>query len=88
MILSKYGEMVERQWYSITERFYCVSLDAFIIMPNHMHGIIQITHRPEKKFDEKLYNERSILLPTVGNIVGAFKSLCVRQCLQYIKKMK
>ena len=32
--------IVEAQWHSIPERFPGVVLDAYVIMPNHFHGII------------------------------------------------
>ena len=33
-------QIVEAQWHSIPERFPGVLLDAYVIMPNHFHGII------------------------------------------------
>ncbi|MFC1787683.1 transposase [Patescibacteria group bacterium] len=36
------GQMIERVWNEIKDRFPGVKLDKFIIMPNHVHGIIQI----------------------------------------------
>lgn len=39
MILNVNGEIAERCWYKIPYHFSNVQLDAFIIMPNHIHGI-------------------------------------------------
>ncbi|MGH7963319.1 MAG: hypothetical protein ACRERD_16110, partial [Candidatus Binatia bacterium] len=40
MRLNEAGRMVERWWAKLTEKFPSVETDAFIIMPNHMHGIV------------------------------------------------
>ena len=34
------GRMVEAHWRAIPEHFRQVRLDAFVVMPNHIHGII------------------------------------------------
>src|SRR4030067_2716725 len=33
-------QLVNRQWHEITSRFDNIQQDEFIIMPNHIHGII------------------------------------------------
>ncbi len=47
MVLNLAGEMVQRLWYDITNDFPNVPLHDFVVMPNHIHGIIQIKHRDE-----------------------------------------
>ena len=42
VILSQVGEIVQEQWLQIPTHFSNVVLDAFVIMPNHMHGIVVI----------------------------------------------
>jgi putative transposase len=42
MQLSEIGRMAESFWLAIPEHFPFVQLDAFVIMPNHVHGIIVI----------------------------------------------
>ena len=37
------GCMVTDAWYSLPDRFPTIDLDAFVVMPNHVHGIIVIT---------------------------------------------
>jgi putative transposase len=43
MVLSNFGLVAKQQWEKIPRRFPNIELGAFIIMPNHMHGIIVIT---------------------------------------------
>jgi len=44
MILNKYGNIAHENWLKILEHFEDVSLDEFIVMPNHVHGIIVIVN--------------------------------------------
>lgn len=44
MQLSRYGETVRFNWYYLPRRYSYVKLDAFVIMPNHLHGIIFLTN--------------------------------------------
>ena len=43
MYLSTYGEVVQKWWDEIPIHFPSVDLAAFVVMPNHIHGIIVIT---------------------------------------------
>jgi len=36
------GEIAHRRWEEIPQRYAHVVLDAFVVMPNHIHGIIEI----------------------------------------------
>jgi REP element-mobilizing transposase RayT len=40
MILNDAGKIVQTVWYEISEHVDHVELDQFVIMPNHIHGII------------------------------------------------
>ena len=42
MMLSPYGEIVQKWWNEIPVHFPNVETGAFVIMPNHVHGIIFI----------------------------------------------
>ena len=43
MVLNGVGKMVEEVWIAIPKHFPNVKLGEFVIMPNHIHGIISIT---------------------------------------------
>ncbi len=51
--LSRYGEVVKFNWLNLTNVYPHVALDAFIIMPNHIHGIIILKDCPENKLETK-----------------------------------
>jgi putative transposase len=65
MVMNDAGEMVTQEWYSLPRRFNQIELHEFIVMPNHCHGIIEIT------VGVPLVGTPVI----VGDMVGAFKSL-------------
>src|SRR4029078_8339293 len=43
MHINEYGEIVQKWWHEIPIHFPNVELGAFVIMPNHIHGLIFIT---------------------------------------------
>jgi REP element-mobilizing transposase RayT len=43
MVLNKNGQIAELYWKDIPSHHSHVVLDAFVIMPNHVHGIVVIT---------------------------------------------
>jgi hypothetical protein len=42
MHLSEIGHIAAQIWYKIPDHFPFIGLDAFVVMPNHIHGIIVI----------------------------------------------
>jgi len=42
MALSEIGEITLQCWHEIPNQFAFAKLDAFVIMPNHVHGILSI----------------------------------------------
>ncbi len=40
MVLNNAGLMLQKTWNAMPERFPCFELDAFVIMPNHVHFIV------------------------------------------------
>jgi putative transposase len=55
MRLSQLGNTVQREWLRLERRFPGIELDEFVIMPNHLHGIIVITQQdaPHAPGDER-----------------------------------
>jgi REP element-mobilizing transposase RayT len=46
MVLSEFGKFTRQCWYDIPKHFPDVKIDDFIVMPNHVHGIIRICGNP------------------------------------------
>ncbi len=59
MVLSRQGEIAYNIWLTLPDRFPGIELDHFVVMPNHVHGIIVRTERliPE------LQEARKVLTP-------------------------
>ncbi len=48
MQLSDIGSIACKFWYDIPQHFPYINLDEFVIMPDHIHGIIIINRSPKK----------------------------------------
>jgi putative transposase len=72
MLLNEAGEMVKRTWEQIQSLQCNVEIDAFVVMPNHLHGIIELTASCDAT-------------AVLGDIVGAFKS---RVTVEYVRGVK
>src|SRR5580765_5306437 len=42
VFLSQLGAIVEQCWCALSDHFRFIELDAFAVMPNHVHGIVII----------------------------------------------
>ena len=42
MMLNKVGKIIEREWLELPKRLRYVELGAYMVMPNHFHGILFI----------------------------------------------
>jgi REP element-mobilizing transposase RayT len=65
MQLNEVGLRVQQAWEDLPTRFSSGTLDTFVVMPNHIHGIIAIVV-PEGAASSA---------PTLGKIMRAFKSI-------------
>lgn len=54
MRLSEIGAIAEKYWREIPKHFPFVSLDEFVIMPNHVHGIIEINNAGDNVFSSSM----------------------------------
>ena len=60
MALSPAGEMVLRVWEQLPERFEDWDLDDFVIMPNHVHGIL-VVGAAEGDYKNRPYDDDHIV---------------------------
>ena len=64
MRLNSAGQMVLAKWDSIPARHPGIMLDAVVIMPDHLHGILVLGTNPDITDT-----------PSLSDVVGTFKSL-------------
>lgn len=48
MHLNALGQLAEKHWQEIPEHFPFIALGEFVVMPNHIHGILMITTSDNK----------------------------------------
>ena len=67
--IEKIGPIAEQQWLWLGERYDHGELDAFVVMPNHVHGILVI-------LDERRGGSRTArkIRKPLGRLIGAFKT--------------
>lgn len=64
--LSPIGKTIEYHWFRISQLAAYITLDAFQIMPNHLHGILLIDNPDEAAaIDKKLFQPRKNSLSIV-----------------------
>ena len=83
MILNEYGTIARDEWEKLPKRFPNVELDVFQVMPNHVHGIIVLNEPPTVWAGASWAGASPA--PTVGHIIGAYKSLVAKACLDICK---
>ncbi|MBI4773636.1 MAG: transposase [Deltaproteobacteria bacterium] len=74
MVLNDSGRMVAECWNDIPIQFSHVELDEFVVMPNHIHGIVLIRGRGRGVLQYAPTGPRS-LSQTIGAILRGFKSV-------------
>jgi REP element-mobilizing transposase RayT len=82
MVLNENGKIAEKVWIGIPEHFGNVELDEFVVMPNHIHGIIVVKkdivgNRHACSLQKRQYQ-------TIPVVVGSYKSAVTRN----IRKIK
>jgi len=69
MVLSPSGEIAHECWTNIPDHFSHVRIDAFVVMPDHVHGILLFDPRPAR-----VHAIRRIRTGSLGAVVRSFKS--------------
>jgi putative transposase len=80
MIINQYGEIAKNTWLQVPKHFKNIELDEFIIMPNHIHGII-IINNPVGT-GHALSSMKNIKNNNLSVIIGSFKSAASKQINQ------
>ena len=78
MVLNDAGMAAQNCWLEIPNHYPNVTLDEFVIMPNHVHGIIVINvgannHSPKQNHSPIQSSQFRSPSQTIGSIVRGFK---------------
>lgn len=77
VIYNLLGEVALRHWKQIPQHFNNVGLDEYIIMPNHLHGIVKIYDTVGNRLACSVENKRNIqFLP---KLIGGYKAGVTRE---------
>ena len=85
MQLSQIGTIVAEEWQKTGQIRPNVQLDEWVVMPDHMHGILVINNSVETcRLVETFRWNVSTDIPrlksnSLGSIIGQFKSVCTKQ---------
>ena len=71
--------IVEKEWLNTMHIRQNVILDEFVVMPNHLHGIIVIIHNVGAYCNTPLQNQFKSPSKTIGAIVRGFKSVATKE---------
>ena len=87
IIPNEFGKIVESRWIWLRNQYPYVELDAFVVMPNHVHGLIKIKKESSVTNHDipsqgSVVTGRDLSLPMISekikslsDIIGAFKTI-------------
>jgi REP element-mobilizing transposase RayT len=81
LTLNTIGKIAQKEWLNTIEVRDNVELHEFIIMPNHIHGIVEITKDKSKTEDNIGFKSPT---QTIGAIVRGYKIATIKQIKEYI----
>ena len=81
MNLNKNGIIAQKQWFWLEKQYKYVILHQFVVMPNHIHGIIEINRNyVGTGRDLSLqHNRDTIKIKSLSELMGAYKTTASKQ---------
>ena len=82
--------MIQRIWESLPSRFPQLDIDEFIVMPNHIHGVVVMgsATRAEQIDSQSSAGAPSEDVVTLSNVLSTFKSLTTLEYARGVKVKK
>lgn len=77
--LNEAGQIIQAAWGELPSRFSNIAVDAFVVMPNHIHGIVLVGAQFIAPSDPQGKNLGAMnRAPTLGEMVRSFKATSTR----------
>jgi REP element-mobilizing transposase RayT len=91
VFLNRYGNIAKTYWKEIPDHFKFIGLDEFIVMPNHVHGILWMRERPNVDVGAQhaapLREDKfQVVAGSLAAVIRSFKSSVTRQIRQETQK--
>ena len=85
-------DMIQRWWDKLPEKFPGAETDAFVIMPNHAHGIIAVGVNPRVDPNPGQTHGSAptvapTVAPTLGGMIQWFKTMTTNEYIRGVKTM-
>jgi REP element-mobilizing transposase RayT len=77
-MLNKAGDMIQMAWGELPVYYCGFNVEAFQVMPNHIHGIIRITD----------FNEADFKRLSLSEVIRRFKTLTTKKYIDGVKQDK
>ena len=89
MVLNAAGEMIKKWWMKLTQKYDGIHVDEFCVMPNHIHGIINILRINDGSGAGRTLgsdNGRTLgSAPTCGTLMQWFKTMSTNEYIRHVK---
>ena len=95
MELNDAGRMIENMWHKLENRFMSAEACIYVVMPNHIHGILIIKKqyvganpcvRPGRYPDNSFFSQTYRLIPTLGRMIQWFKTMTTNEYIRGVKE--
>ena len=80
MHLTAIGHLAHQFWLTIPDHFNFVRLDSHVVMPNHVHGILIITHNINATYEPAQFAKP--IAQSLSSVIRAYKGQVTYQARQ------
>ena len=79
MVLNEMGEIAEQQWEWLINKYQYLKSHAFVVMPNHIHGILEINadlinNNGPMEWTGRDLSLQSQKIKSLSELIGAYKT--------------
>lgn len=78
MVFNSYGEIIDSAWHWLSDYCPYITLDEYVVMPNHFHGILYIDREHERWAARKPPLQDTVRFKPLSEIIAAFKNRCTK----------
>lgn len=81
MKVNRYGKIVAGEWLKTQHYRSNVVVDEYVVMPNHVHGIIMIVDKGDVGATRRIAPTKTTTIRpnTIGSIIGQIKSITTKE---------